>query len=626
MRKRGQVTLFIILGALLLVGLLLFVVFRERITLSQILPDRIFPTKTGTIQRFIDGCIEAVGTEGLTLLGAQGGYIELPDDIERNWQAYIDTGIKVPHWHYNGENRIPSFVVMENHLNRYVNDNLRACLNNLAEFQQQYTIIEKGDVTTTTRIQDEDVAFLVEYPLEVRDKEGKKITDIEDFRVEVSLLLKKMTEVATSIMSKEAETMKFERLTIDLLSLDSDIPTSGTDLQCNRKQWVVSEVREKLQTLLRRNLPTVRVDFTSYLPIPQDQPYVQSHYVWPVTEFQYNDISVGFTFVEQPFHFAVRPRSGNLLKSNQLKGQELASFVCLQQWNFVYDVDYPVLVSVEDKKHNYVLNFGFIVRVKNNRGAREPTPTEIVAFDPIEADGQKYCENTYGGYHVTVKTYDNVSDPTFGETYDSVNDVDVSFTCLRYTCTVGKTKYTQGGVEASVGNIVPSCVNGVLKATKEGFKPAQQFFTPSADDTISIYLTPLKVLRDYKVMKRVEQNGVLLPARALDSDEQAFITLRYVVNKSVMHETWGIYPAGQKEPLEMLAGASFPVELEIYVMKGTKITGGYVGTWKAEWAELHDAKSIEFQVLSASTAGDDELAVFFGSLSTKQEQLKPVIR
>jgi len=621
--KRGQVTLFIILGALLVIALILVVVFREKIALSQILPERIFPTKTSAVERFIDGCIEAVGTEGLTLLGAQGGYIELPQEIAQDRLATIDTGIKIPYWHYNGDNRIPSLLVMESQLSRYMNENLKTCLDNLAEFQQQYTIIEKGGVFTSTFAQDTDVVFSVEYPIEVQDKEGKKITELKDFRVEVALLLKQMAEVATSIMLKEAQDMKFERLTIDLLSLDPEIPTSGTSLQCSRERWQMSEIRDKLLTLLRKNLPAVRVDYTTYTPIADDQPYVQNHYVWKATEFQYDDIAASFTVVEQPFRFDVRPRSGNTLQSNQLKGQELASFVCLQQWNFVYDVEYPVLVSVEDTQHNFVLNFGFTVRVKNNRGARVPTPNEVVAFEPVEGDETKFCDNTYASNTVRVFTLDNVSDPTLGESYEPIDGVDVSFTCIRYTCDVGVSKYSDGGARSSIGNLLPSCVNGVLKATKPGYKPAQQFVTPEAGLEVSMYLTPLKLVNNYRVVKHTEQNGVLLPGRALDNNEKAFVSLRYKNNQSVMHETWGTYPAVQQEPLEMLAGATFPITVEVYIMKENKMTGAFIGAWTAEWSELEGVKTIEFHTLAADS--DDALFAVLGKYAT-DPRLQPVIR
>ena len=45
--KRGQITLFIVLGILLVVAVVLIIIYEENITLSQILPERLFPAKTG---------------------------------------------------------------------------------------------------------------------------------------------------------------------------------------------------------------------------------------------------------------------------------------------------------------------------------------------------------------------------------------------------------------------------------------------------------------------------------------------------------------------------------------------------------------------------------------------------
>src|SRR3989344_9520513 len=67
-KKRGQITLFMILGVVLVIALILVLVVRNRTTLAQYLPEALFPTQTGTIERFIEDCTDIVGREGLSLL------------------------------------------------------------------------------------------------------------------------------------------------------------------------------------------------------------------------------------------------------------------------------------------------------------------------------------------------------------------------------------------------------------------------------------------------------------------------------------------------------------------------------------------------------------------------------
>ena len=607
-QKRGQITLFIVLGILLLVAVVLIIIYEENITLSQILPERLFPAKTGAIESFVEGCAENVARDDLALLGAQGGYIYMPSAIESNPLSYVDTGIKVPYWQYHAESRIPTLEIMEAHLSRYVNENLRECLNGLEVFREQYDIVEKGDVVTDTSINDEVVLFRVTYPFDVIDKDGKKITEIEKFHVESDVKLKRVYEVAESIMQKEALDMKFEKLTVDLLALDPEIPLTGVDFSCSRKRWSVLEIENKIKTLLRKNLPSVRVDHTSYEPVPEDQPYVLNHYVWRATELTYDDIRAGFTLVEQPFRMNVRPRNGNALRSGMIKGDGLASFLCMQRWNFVYNLNYPVIASVEDIEHNYVLNFGFAVNVKDNMGSREPMLSRASALDFVETSEEAYCTKINNDFVMSIRTHSNVSDPVYGEYTDFLPQVNVSFTCIRYTCEVGKTGYPAGRVkaEAVLEAPFPYCAGGIMRAKKPGYKTATQFVTTSAGKAVDMYLTPVKAIEKYTVVKHTRSEGILSGARRLDSDETAFITLRYVDNQTVMHETSGSYPIESDfiaQPLELLAEADFPYTVEVYILNENNIIGGYTGTWTPEWTELKSASEIEFHVAEGDFEG-----------------------
>src|SRR3989338_524852 len=212
-QKRGQVTLFAILGVLLLLAVLLFAVFREKVTIFT--PDKVVPTETSAIQRYIDSCIESVGWEGLTLLGAQGGYIWLPPLIENNPLAYLDSGVKLPFWQYQDENRIPSLELMRAQLGRYAAEQLRGCLQGLDVFTSQYTLVEKEAPSVDVSVSDQVVGFSVRYPLDIVNKQGTKITEFLEFRVDVPVKLKQVHEVASAIMEAEAREMRLEKIAVD---------------------------------------------------------------------------------------------------------------------------------------------------------------------------------------------------------------------------------------------------------------------------------------------------------------------------------------------------------------------------------------------------------------------------
>ncbi len=395
-----------------------------------------------------------------------------------------------------------------------------------------------------------------------------------------------------------------------------------------------AQIEDKVKKLLRFNIPRLRVDFTDYEDFGRDEKYEQNHYIWRATELEYNDIRVGLTFDEHiPFRMAVRPSSGQLLRSSELKGQELASFVCWQQWKFVYDMQFPVIVRAEDYENDYGLQFGFMAQVKNNRGNREQLTVEQPFFEPIDASEESYCGNRYGNYFMRVSTFDNVSDPLLGETHEPIDKVNVSFTCLKYTCDIGQTRYQSGGAAARLEAQFPYCVNGVLKTEKSGYKDAQQFVTTSSGKEVNAYLTPIKEISKYKVVKHVVLGeNTIGGARALDPGEKAFISIRYVRNNTLVHETWGGYPSEADiavQKIELLGLADFPYQLEVYLTDEEKgLLGGYVSNWKPDWIRLKDAKEIEFHVVSKqSFASDADRITFIAQLNELSKQVPaPIVK
>ncbi len=74
--KKAQVTIFIILGILLVLALILIIAFKQEIVTFK--PGELVPTSKGKIEQFITACVEQAGNEALEKVGAQGGYITVP--------------------------------------------------------------------------------------------------------------------------------------------------------------------------------------------------------------------------------------------------------------------------------------------------------------------------------------------------------------------------------------------------------------------------------------------------------------------------------------------------------------------------------------------------------------------
>src|SRR3989338_5334310 len=89
--RQGQVTIFIVVGILLLLALILLVVLRREV-LTTFKPEELIPTQRGKIENFIIKCIEDKGEEALVRLGQQSGYVEVPAVIRQDGSQHLSLG------------------------------------------------------------------------------------------------------------------------------------------------------------------------------------------------------------------------------------------------------------------------------------------------------------------------------------------------------------------------------------------------------------------------------------------------------------------------------------------------------------------------------------------------------
>jgi hypothetical protein len=281
------------------------------------------------------------------------------------------------------------------------------------------------------------------------------------------------------------------------------------------------------------------------------------------------------------------------------------------------------MVMVEDEENNFNLNYAFDVMIRDNQPDRNALGQPTQVFTQIGATTEAYCGNRYGGYDLKIRTWDNVSDPTYGETHIAVNDVNITFTCLKYTCELGQTDYEQGGALAVLETNFPYCANGILRGYKDGYQTAEQFITTTPNAEFDLYLSPVKNIYNYDVVKHSLNN--VNSYSPLDSEETAFISIKFVENLTTVHSTIGTYPLNfEAPPIEFLAEADFPYEIEVYLMKDAELIGGYKGIWQPDWFELDEGSDIEFHVVM-QPAGEDS-STFFLNLEEYSKQIpQPII-
>ncbi len=635
--KKAQVTIFIILGIVLLLAVVLVFTLKEEITKFK--PEELITPTKGKVENFIITCMDKVGEEALFKVGLQAGYIEVPEEIVKDASMNLKVSPMnvVPYWAEGPNTHIPSLEEIKIRIDKYLEENVRNCLFEMQAFQSTYNLIEKTQPLADTKIGENGVIFNLKWNVEIRDKSGEVITEVINHVSESRIKLKQVYEMARRVVEKEMEVLKFEDITQDLISLEHpDLPVSGIELKCTKKTWELQKVKDTLLNMLRINIRELKIQGTEFVEFPEELTYYQNHYIWDIGEDYINpDVSVAFNFDERyPYTFAVTPLSGNKMKSSQMGGGEMLSFLCIQTWKFTYDLIYPVLVRVRDETTGYEFNTAFTVHLIKNtpyRGEAYARPSYIVE----KATDEDYCKNL--NVPLTVYTNELVENNYTGVYYtDPLEDVNLSFTCLRYRCEMGQSEYdfaAQGHVAGIITNF-PYCVGGILRGVKEGYKEDWVRVVTSPSKEVELNLVPVFEfpLNKVKVVKHqhFEDGQDLSPAEPL-GNEMALITLTYrkqgdtfdqpyhkvtqVISKQLNTDLF------EQESFEFLAKADFTYDLEINLLSEEKFLGGYKGNWTVDWDQLESGNEIIFHVFANDNPSDEEMFGLMTGLTVKSKDV-----
>jgi hypothetical protein len=620
-KKRGQVTIFMVLALfLLLLGSLYFYSKRASLFEGEFVQPEIAPAKN-----FVEACIVSVARQGLAILGTNGGYITFPEEIELNPRSYLKlgpvSGIKNPYWWYDGVQNIPSEGFITSQLEAYITSELETCIEGFQDFNQ-FEVEERGPLNVKVTLNEEDTTVDVNYPITLISNFNRTRYELENFRQDIPVRLKKVYEAARDVLEAENRDFFLEFKTIDLIALDSDIPTTGLEPTCAQRIWSVDAVENKLKKLLSVNLPYINVvnsefDDKIFVPNPFGEStykdsYYNAHYKWQITDKNYDGLRISFSYDERwPFLFYARPSRDGLLKSNAQTGQDLLDFFCLHIWHFTYDAIYPVKTTIIDNSGvvPFQFTFAFKVSVDHNQPRRENFASTVLEA-PDRAMREEYCSDLVN--EITVFTIANVTDQ-----FD-VAHVNLTYTCGIFTCPIGESEWISFGAAAALTRQFPFCASGILRGNKGGFEQAEMFIGTETPASYTMFLRPVKEYTDYEVVKHDFDNPSAV--RSLNEDEKASITVK---SKTTGFETFGAYPISGSLPIKLLS-ENHEYDVTIYLSNNEDIIGGYQGTWSVN--PDPSSGKITFHVLEKQGSQNDRFLFISGLNSYSQRIPKPEIR
>lgn len=621
-KKRGQITLFIIVGILIMALAGVFIYLRSsKITIEEpeVLPAEIVPVK-----EYIDECAKITLTKGVLLMGQQSGYLYFPDSIKNDPSSFLApmprSQLIVPYWYNNGKSQVPTIKQMEEQLSRYMDENLKDCLRNFTPLRQQFDITEAGNITSKTIIGVNDIITTAKYPLNVGVKGTKETTRISTFSGSVSVNLRRMYDLAVDVMASENAELFLEDLSIQLMTLGPDIPFTDVVFQCGQLRWYKPDVEKAIKDMFYYNFPKIRFKGTDHVPfleqeekyenlrqytpedigegkLPKDVPadaYDYFHFYWGAASKDYKDLRAGVLFLEEwPFEMTVRPSQGDIMTSSYGQGFErYLSYLCINMFHFTYDLKYPVEIVIMDDNafdgNGFNFRFATPVLINHNQGSRENFPVTVT--DVPEGNDGGYCdERTHEIYDIRAKDTN---------TFEDIKGANITFNCMNtYYCRLGQT-HAEGGLYRLRTDLPSFCRPGAIDVKHEDYMPASAEAEPGTF-YIPIFMTPLKTL-NFEAKKRRLTGGIPMPQEALGQGEYAIIYLRS--DNFTDYNVYRKYPADSDLPDDFktikIPEVDATYDLDVILMsKEDEPIGGYRRKVIMKGSDISSASRIIFNSL-----------------------------
>ena len=460
-RKRSQITIFIIVGIILVGAIVGFFVYRDSISFGNI-PSSIEPAYFEFLS-----CLEDYSSVGIDLIGFQAGYIDLPKF--ESGSAYMPfssqlnfLGNPIPYWYYvSGNNiqreQVPSVNDMDKQLAKFVEGKIVSC--NLKKYYYEGFEIEfSGEPKAKVDITDDKVD--VSLNMNINFKKGEDSVSVNNHKVSIKSNLGKLYKSAKKIYEHEQKTLFLENYAVDNIRLYT--PVDGVELTCSPLIWNTEEVFDRLENAIEGNTLALKTKGGDYSLSQKENKYF-------IVDVSVDENVQFLNSKKWTKSFEVEPSEGGILISKPVGNQPGLGALgfCYVPYHYVYNVKYPVLIQISEGDE--LFQFPVAVVVQGNK-PRNPLNTSASEIQLPELCNYK---NTL----VKVNVYDTSLNPI---------EADISFECLSTKCDIGKATISDGLYEK-----FPQCVNGYIRATAKGYKDARYLISTTKNGNADIIMDKL---------------------------------------------------------------------------------------------------------------------------------------
>lgn len=458
--KKGQVTIFIIIGVLIAVGVLavfLFKSHRSDVTSKEL--------KKG--EEYYLSCLSDRAKLGISLLGQQGGYIYTENIKFHPGSTYMPSssqldfyGNPIPYWLFVSGNNIlveqkPSIDQMERELSRFIYEGLGSC--NFKDLNNAGIFVDVFDGKVSAKINPNTVEILSTNSIFINFE--NQSASVNNHKISIRTKLGDFYSLASKLYDKEKEEAFLEEYGLDVLY--GYAPVTGVDMGCSPKIFVEENVKQDIFVGLEENIPFLKLKGDYYTISKKEN----SYFVIDLGEKVSSNVNFLYS---KSWPTGISMYGDKIVQPVGMQEGLSMLGLCYTPYHFVYDLSFPVVVQFFDESD--IFQFGMVAIIQNNQARNAVLlGEEVISENRICANADKDIE---------VRTYDLERNPIGAR---------ISFSCLGETCDVGATKGNALG-GAYLKAKVPACVNGVLTAYSENYTSSSYTISTNKEFDADIFL------------------------------------------------------------------------------------------------------------------------------------------
>ncbi|MCH8519133.1 MAG: hypothetical protein LAT82_00065 [Nanoarchaeota archaeon] len=489
-QKKAQISLFIIIGVLLLVVGIVYFIFSQTNLFQS--PQAQSQEQISEILRF---CVGEELKNSMKVLQFKGGRINAPPlETQQRVQTF---DFDIYSW-----SKIPTTEEMELELKQEVEQKSIGCIaSNLMNLNELYEItgfsqdLFQVDISITPQ----RITAVIEIPLNIKMRGQDESWEYSSLTLETPSALYTNFELAKAIFQEHTQNQIFEHLVLEQISMAKDysdprasVPTQGIQFSCNTPIFRASEIQNTILSLNDFNFNFLYFEGTAsienrFLGYDEDiREYYDSLYrkdlefMNPIIDISRKEVDVVIpkrysftgdsTYLSSFREFRVNGIEEEFIRPTQLNLGGFIPMPCISVFSKVYDLDYDILVEIESFESGEFEVFRVPIRIQIE--ASEPKRTfdssrSLVDSTQYTLNSQTYCsleeQESYITDIILLEATNVGLKPLF--------NVDVSFSCAGIRCSdLGTfTNQLNSNSDSRLRANLPFCSSGRIIAQKEDF-------------------------------------------------------------------------------------------------------------------------------------------------------------